>query len=61
VKQVIAATAVFCIASSAIYILNDLLDREADQLHPIKASRPIASGAVPVSVGSAALRRLRLS
>jgi 4-hydroxybenzoate polyprenyltransferase len=34
----------FCAVASAVYLMNDVLDREADRLHPRKASRPIASG-----------------
>lgn len=41
----------FSLASSAIYIFNDIIDREADKLHPEKSQRPIATGAV--TVGSA--------
>ncbi len=36
----------FCLASSAAYVFNDILDREADRLHPRKACRPLASGAI---------------
>jgi decaprenyl-phosphate phosphoribosyltransferase len=45
-----AATIVFCLLAGAVYTINDLVDVEADRVHPIKRHRPIASGAVPVSV-----------
>ena len=38
------AFALFCAASSGVYLFNDLLDRERDQQHPIKRLRPIAAG-----------------
>lgn len=41
----------FSAAASSIYIVNDLLDLEADRLHATKHRRPFASGAVPISVG----------
>jgi len=41
----------FCLAASAIYIFNDIIDRETDTLHPEKSKRPIAAGTV--TVGSA--------
>lgn len=44
----------FSAAASSIYIVNDLLDLEADRLHPTKHRRPFASGAVPIGVGMAA-------
>ena len=39
----------FCLASSAIDIFNDIIDRETDRLHPEKKYRPIAAGTVPVA------------
>jgi len=38
------AFAAFCLASSAVYLMNDVMDREADSYHPEKKNRPIASG-----------------
>lgn len=43
----------FCLASSAVYVLNDVVDREADRHHPQKRDRPIASGAVGVPLAVA--------
>jgi 4-hydroxybenzoate polyprenyltransferase len=40
----------FCALSSAGYLLNDVVDIEADRAHPTKRMRPIASGQVPVAV-----------
>jgi 4-hydroxybenzoate polyprenyltransferase len=42
------ALIVFCALSGAVYLFNDLADREADRLHPLKRSRPLASGALSV-------------
>ncbi len=38
----------FCAASSAVYLLNDLADRDEDRRHPVKRHRPIASGELPL-------------
>lgn len=42
---------VFGLCSSAQYILNDLVDLEADRAHPKKRARPFASGDLPLPVG----------
>lgn len=44
-RAILAAVA-FALASSACYVVNDIFDRVADQAHPRKRNRPIASGAV---------------
>ncbi len=44
----LGAFAIFCALSGAIYLLNDVADRENDRLHPRKRDRPIASGRLPV-------------
>ena len=46
---------VFCSLSSAIYLLNDLVDRKRDRLHPLKRHRPLAAGTLSVRVALCAL------
>jgi 4-hydroxybenzoate polyprenyltransferase len=46
--EVLAAILCFCLAASSIYILNDLVDIEADRAHPTKHRRPLAAGNIPV-------------
>lgn len=43
----------FSLAASAVYIFNDIIDRESDRLHPEKSHRPIAAGAVTVPCAAA--------
>jgi 4-hydroxybenzoate polyprenyltransferase len=43
----LAGFLVFCLASSVVYLVNDVADVESDRQHPLKRSRPIASGIVP--------------
>ena len=51
VETALLATLLFCLGSSAAYIVNDLHDIESDRAHPSKSlTRPLACGAVPVSV-----------
>jgi 4-hydroxybenzoate polyprenyltransferase len=48
--KALSAFLLFCGFSSATYLLNDVFDIERDKLHPFKNKRPIASGAVPVTL-----------
>jgi 4-hydroxybenzoate polyprenyltransferase len=50
VLDAVSAFAVFCVLSGVVYLVNDVADRESDRLHPLKARRSIASGALPVRV-----------
>jgi len=46
------AFAVFCLLSGVVYLTNDIRDRDADRVHPVKSARPIASGALPVGTAA---------
>ena len=52
--RAVAAFAVFCALSGVVYIFNDLADRAADQQHPLKRLRPIASGRLSASTAAIA-------
>lgn len=60
VRQTASAVLVFCIGAAAVYFVNDVADRERDQMHPTKRRRPVASGrlAVPHALAGAAVLAL---
>lgn len=51
IGTVLLAMVAFSFAASSIYIINDLLDLDADRQHPKKRFRPFAAGTVPITVG----------
>lgn len=48
--RAVAAFAIFSLLAGAIYVINDLVDADADRRHPTKKHRPIAAGVVPPGV-----------
>ena len=55
VGRALLALLAFCCAASAVYLVNDLRDREEDRRHPLKRLRPLASGALKVPAAVAAI------
>ncbi|MEM1099063.1 MAG: UbiA family prenyltransferase [Planctomycetota bacterium] len=47
--HVLPAIIAFCLAGSAVYLTNDLIDMPADRAHPRKRGRPLAAGTLPVA------------
>ena len=45
-----SAFIIFCLAASAVYIVNDIVDKKNDMKHPVKKFRPIASGSIDISI-----------
>ncbi len=46
---------IFCILSSASYVLNDIIDYQYDKKHPLKKFRPLASGKITIPQATFAL------
>ena len=60
-RHALLAFAAFCLCASAAYVLNDLLDLDADRRHPRKRLRPFAAGRLPLLAGLFAAPLLTLA
>ncbi|RME80063.1 MAG: decaprenyl-phosphate phosphoribosyltransferase [Caldilineae bacterium] len=56
--RTVVAFALFCLISSSVYLLNDVVDREKDRAHPIKRHRPLAAGILQPGVALTAMALL---
>ena len=54
IVSALAAFLLFCLVSSSTYLLNDIVDRKKDAMHPVKRNRPIASGKLSSGVAAVA-------
>ncbi len=52
--RAVVALGCFCLLSSAVYLVNDVVDVDKDRAHPVKRNRPVASGALPAAVAQTA-------
>lgn len=59
--RTLAGVILFCLISSCVYILNDIIDVEADRQHPDKKNRPIPSGKLPINAAWSVLAILVIS
>ena len=59
-RLALLGVAAFCLLASAVYLGNDIADREQDRLHPEKRLRPIAAGELPVGLAAGAAVLLAL-
>jgi 4-hydroxybenzoate polyprenyltransferase len=59
--RAVLAFVAFSLCASAVYLLNDLVDLDADRRHPNKRYRPFASGTIPITHGIVAIPLLLIS
>jgi 4-hydroxybenzoate polyprenyltransferase/phosphoserine phosphatase len=52
-RDTVLAALAFSLCASGVYLMNDLLDLEADRLHPRKRKRPCAAGRMPLATAMA--------
>jgi len=61
VARALLGVAAFCLLASAVYVANDVADREHDRIHPLKRRRPIAAGELSLTLAVAASAGLALA